>query len=90
MKTNNHLIMFPASKNFEVELKTLACEDYVNAHEVGMNRYQLLASQVRTYAMLASVTKSDVYTRAAKNTLEKLKKMMQEELTKTMSIGTMN
>lgn len=51
-----------------------------------MNKYEILAANVKTYVMLAKVTKSATYTKAAKDSLDKLKQALNDDKTKTMKM----
>lgn len=52
-----------------------------------MNKYEILVANVKTYVMLAKTTKSVVYTKAAKDSLNKLKQALNDDKTKTMKIN---
>ena len=49
-----------------------------------MNKYKIMSGTIKSYLMLAKVTRSKVYLAAAKNCAERLKTMLEDEKTKTM------
>lgn len=52
-----------------------------------MNKHEMLLANVKTYLMLAKVTKSRVYTKAAKDSLNALKSALNNDKTKTMEFS---
>jgi hypothetical protein len=49
-----------------------------------MNRYKMMLGTIRSYLMLAKCANSQVYRKQAKNTLARLKTMLNDEKTRTM------
>jgi hypothetical protein len=53
-----------------------------------MNKYEMLLAQARTYNMLAKATRSNLYLVSARDCLEKLKDMLKNDVTRTISYNS--